>query len=180
MTAPKTTLLFLLSALLAGCCANNRCECADERADALYLKFQVGADGAPASTTLFEPNEVDTVYVLRYALPQVPNTKVPHDSVALIRGPLQTNNVIIINNNAPFAAVSGRRLNSFSYLVFVKLTNRQRKEFKVQDIALKGSLEGDGCCTCYRNSYKKAAVDSIPYTVTETDQQPVEIPLFKN
>jgi len=57
-----------LLALLAGCCANNACDCDDLQADSLFLRLKSAPSaGAPADTTYFSAAQLDTVYLQRYA-----------------------------------------------------------------------------------------------------------------
>jgi hypothetical protein len=168
--------VLLSVALFAGCCANNSCDCQDSRADAFYFRFQlmdvVGASG-------FERSEVDTVAILRYPIPLSVAPQAAHDSTTFIRSEAEAGDSIILNNNAPFSAGSNRKLDSFEYIILIRDRNRQLQRFIVRNIRLKGRFEPDGCCTCYQNSEKYAEVNGRPFTVTETDQQPVIIPLTR-
>lgn len=172
-------------AALAGCCANNVCDCQDEHADDLTLQFRV-SDNPAANPGSFAPADVDTVYLLRYALPLPGGSgRIPRDSVRLVRPVAQATNPIIINNNAPFGAVPGRKLDRYSYTVFVRLSGSPqstagRKSYVLRDIVLRGELDGTGCCTCYRNTTKMAALNGQRYDLTEKDdRQPVPLELTR-
>jgi len=170
-------------AALAGCCANNVCDCQDARADALTLRFRV-SENPVANPGSFAPTDVDTVYLLRFALPLPGDSgRIPHDSVRLVRPAAQAANPFIINNNAPFSPVPGRKLDRYAYTVFVRLLGSPqdkagRKSYKLTDITLRGKLDGTGCCTCYRNTTKTAALNKQRYDLTEKDdRQPVPLEL---
>jgi hypothetical protein len=172
------------SLLMVGCCANNVCDHDDSLADALYFKFRVGPDSVTGPD--FGRNEVDTVYVLRYPLPVTLPNSGAHDSVALLPTATvrQPNGVFYLNNQAPFALAARRKVNSYEYVLLVG--NRRRQQFRryiINDIRLKGSFEGDGCCTYYVNTGKFATVHSADrdstYTLTETDGKPRVIELTK-
>jgi hypothetical protein len=174
----------LMALLLAGCCANDACDCNDARADALYLRFRVAADSVGTAATSFGRQELDTVAVLRYPLPVGIAPKAPRDSVTLVRPRAQVTDDLVLDNNAPFPAGTGRKLNSFEYRVLLVRANRAGRvrvthEYVVRNIDLSGQLEGDGCCTCYRNTHKSATVNGVVYDVTEVGRQRVPIVLGK-
>ncbi|WP_310395129.1 hypothetical protein [Hymenobacter sp.] len=142
--------LFLGAALLlSGCCANDVCDCQDEQADAIRVRF------SPA----FSPSDLDTLIVKRYSLPLSPASKV--DSVTLVQGAGQERDsiTVVLNNNTPFAAVGANKLDKFGYQIRY-LTQQPRQKPKpttvliIESIQLDGQLDGDGCCTCYTNSLK--------------------------
>ena len=173
--------------VLAGCCANSVCNCQDERADALTLQFRVRDKAAPAAdTTDFAPADVDTVYLLRFALP-LPvgpiTSRVRRDSVALVRPLATVANPFVIRPDAPFAP--GQRLNAFAYNVLVRLPrtarNRRRRllTYALRNIELRGEFEGTGCCTCYRNTYKALTLNGTKFDRTETDGRPVPLELTR-
>jgi hypothetical protein len=57
-----------LLALVAGCCANNACDCDDLQADSLFLVLKdAPSTDVPADTTYFSAAQLDTVYLQRYA-----------------------------------------------------------------------------------------------------------------
>jgi hypothetical protein len=164
------------TALFGGCCANTICDCNDSRADALYFRFQIGADSLTGSS--FGRSEVDTVYLLRYPLPLTATGT--HDSIALLPTTTrQPGDTILLNNNAPFALATGRKLGSFEYRVMVYDYRRQLHRYLISNIVLKGDFGGTGCCTCYTNTGKTLEVNGQPYNATETDKQPLIIPLTK-
>lgn len=175
--------LLLGSLLVAGCCANNVCNCDDRYADALYFRFQVGPDSLTGPD--FGRAEVDTVYVLRYPLPVTLPNSGAHDSVAILPTPAREfGDTLFLNNKGPFALTTGRKVNSYEYVLLVG--DRRRRQFRryvVNNIDLKGSFEGNGCCTCYANSSKSLTVSdgarSKDYDVTETAGKPVVIMLSK-
>lgn len=153
--------------LLAGCCANNVCDCPNEaQADAIRIVFD----------TKFTKDELDTLVLVRYLHydPAKPPTPLPKpETVSLIRSAAQiaANDTVIINNAAPFSQLGSARLDTFSYVLRyypgTKPRLRAGKRVLVIDrVKLSGSLEGNGCCTCYTNSRKLTQVwpDSIKTT----------------
>lgn len=162
---------------LAGCCANNVCDCDDERADAFYFKFDTGPGGFVAAT------ELDTVVLKRYTLRLDAKGLPAHrsklsytayadslnkvgsfDQVNVVRStsatsPRVTTDSVLINNNAPFTQAASRKLNTYLYRIEVrqapgKLLRDNPRRYQVDSLALNGEFYGTGCCTCYRNLSK--------------------------
>ncbi|AWM35065.1 hypothetical protein DDQ68_21225 [Hymenobacter nivis] len=179
---------------LAGCCANNVCDCNDARADAFYFKFATGTSG-------FAPAELDTVVLKRYTLrldaKGVPNIKSDSltiyadlldkagtfDQVNVVRSttttkPLVTTDSVFINNNAPFTQAGPRKLDTYLYRIEVrqagKLLRDSPRRYQVDSLALTGEFYGTGCCTCYRNLSKTGRLTNLstgsakPISATET------------
>lgn len=171
---------------MAGCCANNVCDCNDARADAFYFKFYTGTGGfAPAI-------ELDTVVLKRYALrldakglPALIKTVLPtytayadsldkagtFDQVNVVRSltalrPRVTTDTVVINNNAPFTQAGPRKLSTYLYRIEVRrapgqlLRNRPRR-YELNKISLTGEFYGTGCCTCYRNVSKTGTLTNL-------------------
>lgn len=142
----------LLSAilLLNGCCANNICDCKGEtQADAIKLVF------GPT----FAPTDLDTILIRRYPLVITPTTK--PETVILIRTAAQAYDTLYLNNAAPFAPYGAAKLNQYVYVVKYYATPHRARPvtvLNIDNVALKGKLTGNGCCTCYTNTYKSAAV----------------------
>ncbi|MFD1466844.1 hypothetical protein ACFQ48_01310 [Hymenobacter caeli] len=133
--------------LLAGCCANNVCDCQDERADAFYFKFVKVADNS--ANGFNEKTELDTVQFRRYALPldakgqplSAPKATSHYtnfrdyadsidvangyDLVTFIRSPATRTNAVqtdslLLNNNLPFTQQGSRKLNTYLYRIEVR------------------------------------------------------------
>ena len=173
---------------LAGCCANSVCDCQDGRVDALALQFRV-ADTL-AGGTGFRRSDVDTVYVLRYAPGD--SLRARHDSVALRRLPSQATDPVVINHQAPFGQVGGRKLNAYDYEVFVRLPRTQpgprpAPRYRLSNIELRDELTGTGCCSCFRNTRKlltvknkKPSAAAVRYDLTdEKNPQPGPVVLTR-
>lgn len=139
-----------LLALVAGCCANNECNCDDLQADSLYLVLKdAPSTGAAADTSYFTEAQLDTVYLQRYATatPERPATATtplipaqPEGAlsapVSIIRARQTTVNsalqrrlnlaslpptTLVISNNTPFApGTTGGKLNAFNYRLTVQ------------------------------------------------------------
>ena len=177
--------------LLAGCCANNVCDCQDQLADALFFRFDTGPGGFVPRT------ELDTVAVRRYALPldsagrpslrslTPKNKKIKSftdladsldrvgsfDLATLARSTagrpnaVQTDTVVL-NNTLPFAQSGARKLNAYLYRIAVRrapgqLLRNNPRRYEVRDVALRGEFDGNGCCTCYRNTLKTATLANL-------------------
>lgn len=156
-----------LTALLAGCCANNTCECRDLLEDAIQFRFKLG-DPAQDPTS-FRPEDVDTVRLVRFRLPVIdpkstrpPVASIP-DTIVLVRPtPRRQADTISIANTAPFAISGSQRVNAYRYAVLLTSGSRRapkvRYRFGFTEVRLQGGFAADGCCTCYRNESKMANV----------------------
>lgn len=150
-----------LAILLAGCCANNVCDCPNEaEADAIRIVSD--------SSWFKTPGELDTLVLVRYLRPDAknPSATLPKpETVTLIRTAAQiaANDAVVINNATPFSQLGSARLDKFSYvLLYYPGTNPKLRPSKraltIDSVKLSGSFEGNGCCTCYTNSRKWAFV----------------------
>ncbi|GAB3741285.1 hypothetical protein GCM10027594_21040 [Hymenobacter agri] len=146
-----------LGLLLPGCCANNVCDCPNEaQADAVRIVFD--------RTKFTVPEELDTLVLVRYLHynRQAPPAVLPKPEIAtIIRTAAQAYDTLLINNASPFSQLGSARLDTFSYALRyfpgTKPKTRPGKTVLVIDrVKLSGSLEGNGCCTCYTNSRKLA------------------------
>ena len=148
-----------LGILLAGCCANNVCDCPNEvQADAIRIVFD----------SKFTVDELDTLSLVRYLHydPKTPPVPLPKpEMVTIIRtaAQIKANDTIIINNATPFSQLGSARLDTFSYVLRYYPGTKPRlragkRALVIDRIKLSGSLEGNGCCTCYTNSRKLAQV----------------------
>lgn len=162
-----------LGMLLAGCCANNVCDCPNEaQADAVRIVF----DRSKFTTAA----ELDTLVLVRYLhydtnKPPVPLPK--PETVTIVRTAAQVAayDTLIINNATPFSQLGSARLDTFSYVVRYYPTSTQKVRpsklaLIIDRVKLSGSFEGNSCCTCYTNSRKLALarLDSAK-TPTYTD-----------
>ena len=143
--------------LLAGCCANNVCDCPNEaQADAIRIVFD--------STKYQIRSELDTLVLVRSLRPdrKKQSALLPKPETAiLIRPAKQAYAPIIISNTAPFSQFGSARLDTFTYTVRYYPESNQKlrpskRALKVDSVRLSGSFEGNGCCTCYANSRKLA------------------------
>ena len=158
-------LLPLLAALLAGCCANNTCDCQDEREDAIQLRFRT-SDTISVNPSGFRLADLDTIRVVRYRL-----SSTATDTVVRTRRKAEAGEVLFIATDTPFDPKNPRRAGLYRYTVL--LTNgsrrrpRVRQRFELREIQLQGRYEADGCCTCYDNTGKTASVLAYPAGATE-------------
>ena len=154
-----------LGALLAGCCANNVCDCAGEtQADAIRIVFD---------RSKFTTGELDTLALVRYLHPDPKNPAAvlpKPETVIIVRtaAQLAANEALIINNTTPFSQLGSARLDTFSYVLRYYPGTKPRvragkRLLVIGKVKLSGSFEGNGCCTCYTNSRKLAQVwpDSV-------------------
>ena len=166
-------LLLGLGLLLPGCCANNVCDCPGEaQEDAIKLAF---------SQTHFPiRTDLDTIVLQRYPLVIIPasgtNPGPKPETVTLIRSVTQAYDTIVINNSTPFAQVGTAKLDQYRYYVryfpapppppAIPTPRQKRPAFVlvIDKVALKGNLDGNGCCTCYTNTQKDITTrkDSTP------------------
>ena len=175
--------------LLAGCCANNPCDCQDLLEDALYFKFD----------NTFTAADIDTVYLSRYAggyglvpLTQatlVRTTRLPYAvHRKLVAAGLDTANTIVLANNYPFTPGStGGKISQYTYLLQVRHADTARtapasqphplRTYSIGLIRLAGQYTGDGCCTCYQNTRKTVVLNGQHLDQTETSGQPIPIVL---
>ncbi len=140
-TAPA----FLGFALLSGCCANNICDRDDSKEDRIRLTFARN----------FTTADLGTILIQRYPLVTNPATK--PDVITLTRQAAQAYDTITLDNTAPFSQVGTARLNNYRYLVlYYRTADRTRPDTAliINRISLKGSFEGNGCCTYYTNTEK--------------------------
>ena len=146
--------LFLIAALLGGCCANNECNCDDAQADAIELRFS--ADTLGSTGRGFRVADQDTLVLKRYPLPYNPVGK--FDSVTIYRRARQARDSVVINNGAPFGQQGTAKLNAYrytvQYLAHPPKKGRRAPVLVIQRVQLRGSLVATGCCTCYTNAEK--------------------------
>ncbi|WP_426061569.1 hypothetical protein [Hymenobacter sp. B1770] len=138
-----------LGLLLSSCCANNVCDCQDSEADAVSISF------SPA----FSATELDTIILTR--APKLFQASNKVESVTLIRTAARARDAIQLNNATPFGQVGTSKLNEYRYEVQYLVQPPRSKPVPttvlvIDSVQLKGSLEGNGCCTCYINSQKTA------------------------
>jgi hypothetical protein len=146
----------LAALLLSGCCADNECNCPDEPlADAIVLRFGTG----------FTDADLDTIVVQRYPL-YVSNAPDPRkiipETATLVRTGTHVRDSLVLNNTTPFSQQNGTKLNNYRYVVrYLRKVplkpNKAQLAYIIDSVALEGSYQGDGCCTCYQNTRKQLA-----------------------
>ncbi|HEX8326729.1 MAG TPA: hypothetical protein VF629_04250 [Hymenobacter sp.] len=161
-----SAIVCLSTALLSGCCANDVCECNDADADTVRFRFRYSADTTVAVNT-FRPADLDTITIERSPLPYDP--KVKPETVVLYRTPAQANDTLVtlvLNNNAPFAQKPNTKLNSYRYVVSYRknppVKGTPTTVLVIDRVELSGTLDGDGCCTCYTNTRKAIYTNGNP------------------
>lgn len=161
--------------LLSGCCANDVCDCNDADADVVELRF----------ASSFSNTDLDTVVIQRFAVPLPAGGK--PDVVTLIRPAAQSRDSIRLNNGTPFPQIGTTRLDGYRYVLQYYVTRPGNKPalttlLNVSAIKLKGSIEGDGCCSCYFNSKKTVSTRRDGFsqdTVFDLKQAPFALKVTK-
>lgn len=153
------------AALLAGCCANDTCDCNDQLEDAIQVRFNV-SDTTQANSPGFRLREVNTIRLVRYRLAVDGSTPATPDTVVLQRPKTQAADPIIIANTAPFAISGTLKVNAYRYAILLTNANRRapqvRQRYDLTDIQLSGGFQADGCCTCYENTSLKGLLSVSP------------------
>lgn len=145
-------------ALLAGCCVNERCDCADENADTLWLQFD--RDTTSTGGQGFRQAELDTVYLVRLALDTLDRPR--RDSVLLVRGLTAQGYGLPISRHAPFPT-NPRKASGYEYRIRLPHAAGGERIFHLHDIGLGGRYNAvSACCTCYENTRKEARLDNGP------------------
>ncbi|RTQ46225.1 hypothetical protein EJV47_22095 [Hymenobacter gummosus] len=186
ISAALRPVLFLLlcAALFAGCCGAKSCECANNQVDALL--FQFSADSLGPNPTGFRAGQLDTILIVRSAYPRRDSVAVGNipagsksDTARVVR-PRSTvfRTPIVIDNTGPFAVVTGYKVgsqypdSSFRYTIIVPDTLRRRpavKRYYIGRVEIQGQVEGDGCCSCYRNKHKRFTLRDLSRPASTTE-----------
>jgi hypothetical protein len=179
-------LLMLLA--LAGCCANDICNCPDSGlADALQFRFNYTPHRqiSGGKSIGFNASDVDTFRIYRTSLNinKLPNFVATTDSLTIgrplivtasgdtliadtLRVPstgggrrtLEGQDIVVINNAAPFPSSGGAKLSAYTYRIsLIRNRSGNRKptySYYLTRITLTGGYEANGCCSCYRNTGK--------------------------
>lgn len=153
--------LLVTAALLSACCGSVACDCNDEYADALFLRFDTLA------TTGFTRPELQAVYLVRTLINDT--ARVPaRDTVALSRTLARAYDPVIINNNTPFVQSSGRKVDRYGYQLLLGTRRTPTFRFVVDSTNLDKKYQADGCCTCYQNTKKEVYLNGsrTPFVAT--------------
>lgn len=160
------------AALFTGCCGSVACNCQNYRADALLFKFD------PAD---FTAAQIDTIIVERSVYPRDSVTQTASgptyakpDVVVVVRDRTTVfDTPLVIDNDAPFATVNGRKLGapvdtaSYRYTILVREPAARASasavvaRYYIGRVQLAGKYEADGCCSCYRNDVKRFTLSSF-------------------
>ena len=151
-------LLFVVSTALAACCGSVACDCRDELDDALIFRFSL--DTATATSPGFGVKQLQTVFIRRVPLDTAQRPRA--DTVALTGGRRNYVQTVVINNNQPFVQSGSRKLNEYSYKIYLGARRAPTDSFIVSNIRLVDDTEGNGCCSCNINIDKKLTVNGGP------------------
>ncbi|SHJ74327.1 hypothetical protein SAMN02745146_0042 [Hymenobacter daecheongensis DSM 21074] len=155
---------------MAACCGNVSCDCQGSPTDTLAFRFNLDpANGG------YLPAQVDSVYVRRVPLDAAQQLKT--DSVLLVRPVATVRQPILLSNTQPLPANGTRKLNQYRYVFRlasrVRLPARPPRQYAISNVQLAGDFQGDGCCTCYRNTKKALTLDGKVYDQTIAGQDTV-------
>ena len=121
--------------------------------------------------TKFSPADLDTLVIQRYPLVITRSTR--PETVTIFRTTLssQVSDTLVRNNGTPFAQVGASKLDQYQYYVRYYPSPRSGRStivLAIDKIALQGSFDGNGCCTCYNNTKKIVTTrrDSTASTIT--------------
>lgn len=151
-------LLFVVSTALAACCGSVACDCRDELDDAVFFRFNL--DTATATSPGFRANQLDTVYVQRVPLDTAQRPRA--DTIRLTGGRRPIVQTVVINNNQPFVQSGSRKLDEYTYKIYLGARKAPTDSFVVSNIRLLDDIEGNGCCSCNINIDKRLTVNSGP------------------
>lgn len=160
--------LLIMTTALAACCGSTACECDDQYADAVGLQFSL--DSLNADSTGFRARQVVTVYLVR--VPRDTAQRPRADTVQLLRPVARVAQPIIINNTTPFAQAGNRKLDAYSYQLYLASGRFGRPhsfDFFIDSVKLNTVFRADGCCTCFENNSKLVYVNGSKTASNQTD-----------
>ncbi|MBX0291969.1 hypothetical protein K3G63_16065 [Hymenobacter sp. HSC-4F20] len=152
-------LILTTAALLAACCGSTACECEDAYADAIGLAFSPTDSAATNPARGFRSAQLTTVFLVR--VPLDTSQRPSADTVAITRPRASVfTQPIVINNATPFTQAGNRRLNQYTYTLYLAPSRRALPTYTyhITDINLATEYQADGCCTCYQNTRKQVTV----------------------
>lgn len=156
-------LLLSTAALVAACCGSVACDCNDSNADSIAFRFDTTS--ATGSRLPFKTKDFDTVYAVRRVLGDTAR-RPTRDTVAIIRTTQQAREQpIIINNTSPFVANNNRRINQYTYKLYLVDSKKPKvptDSVVVEKVDLAGEFKADGCCTCYENTKRIVYIKGQP------------------
>ncbi|RFP65210.1 hypothetical protein D0N36_10130 [Hymenobacter lapidiphilus] len=169
--------LLIMATALAACCGSTACECDDTFADAVGLEFS--ADTTSANPTGFRARQVDTVYLVR--VPRDTAQKPRADTVQLVRSIARFSQPVIINNTTPFAQAGNRKLDGYSYQLYLAPARRAAPTFRltIDSVQLNTDFRAEGCCTCFENNRKLVYLNGnlTPFDQTDLTRNNGLVPL---
>ncbi|UPL49993.1 hypothetical protein [Hymenobacter sublimis] len=149
-------LVLATTVLMAACCGSVSCECEDAYADAIGLTFSPTDSASTNPAQGFRSAQLTTVFLVR--VPRDTAQRPSADTIAITR-PRATvyTQPIVINNAAPFTQTGNRRLDQYTYKLYLAPSRRAAATYTylITDISLTTDYQADGCCTCYQNTRKQ-------------------------
>ncbi|QNH61312.1 hypothetical protein [Hymenobacter sediminicola] len=166
---PLTWLLFLIvSTALAACCGSVACDCQDSLDDAVYFNFNLSS----TAPNRLDSAAVDTVFFVRQLLPYrdtVTTGQPAIDTIQLLRVGRERGTSVVLNNAQPFGQRGTRKLNQYSYKLYLGKRRAPTASFVIDSIQLEDQLKGDGCCTCNSNVKKLVFLRGTPTPIDASD-----------
>jgi hypothetical protein len=168
--------LLIFGLTLTGCCVNERCECRDQHADSIYLRFST--DTATAASPGFRAAEKQVFYLIRTPIDTLDRPRQEEIELSAKARP-DADYDLVISATAPFAS-NPRKPSGYSY----RIVNSARRPYEVRltDVKLGGRYATvNECCTCYENLRKSLRVNDGPVLdlYDPTGNQPVIVELRK-
>ena len=154
-------LLFVVSTALAACCGSVACDCRDNLDDAIAFRFNTNTTTPQG----FRPEELDTVYIRRVPLDTAQRPRA--DTVLLTGGRSLFVSSFLINNGTPFGQSGTRKLDQYTYKIYLGRRRAPKDSFVLKDIQIEDRFAGDGCCTCNLNTRKDLRVDGQYFNLTD-------------
>jgi hypothetical protein len=65
----------------------------------------------------------------------------------------------IINNASPFTQSNTRKLDRYTYKIYLGKRWVPTDTFSIRNVRLNGGFVGDKCCACYENTQKEITLD---------------------
>lgn len=174
-------LLFVVSTVLAACCGSVACDCQDSLDDAVYFNFNL----SPSAPSRLDSAAVDTVFFVRQLLPYrdtVTTGQAAIDTIRLIRIGRERGNSVILNNAQPFGQRGTRKLDQYSYKIYLGKRRAPSASFVIDSVQLKDEIKSDGCCTCNTNLKKLVFLGgrATPVDATDPSGQDKAVPVTLN
>jgi len=146
------------------------CDCRDNLDDALFFRFNLDTTVIQGVRRGFLATELDSVYIRRVSLDTAQRPRA--DTVLLTDGRRRLVQTFIINNAAPFTQSGTRKLDAYTYKIYLGKRRVPTDSFLLKDVLVDGGFEGDGCCSCYQNTQKELTLDGQRFDLANRENLP--------